>query len=106
MVVDYGIYDCRVVKAAESYPNTGYMPYGYPNLTTEAIGYIAIGADSEANTTYALTAGFTFAYMAFSAIAPLFDFIVFPGVSIGLLICIPLIMTLMFAIIKLIKKGG
>lgn len=96
----------ELVKGAESYPTTGYMPLGYPDLTDVAIGYIAIGADSAANTTYALTAGFTFAYMAFSAIAPLFDFIVFPGVSIGLLICIPLIMTLMFAIIKLIKKGG
>lgn len=93
-------------KGAESYPTTGYMPYGYPHLSDDAIGYIAIGADSETNTTYALTAGFTFAYMAFSAIAPLFNFVIFPGVTIGLLITIPLIMTVMFAVIKLIKKGG
>lgn len=93
-------------KAAESYPKTGYMPYGYPYLTDKAVGYIAIGENSEADTQYALLVGFTFSYWAFTAIAPIFSFIVFPGVSIGLLICIPLIMSLLFAVIRLIKKGG
>lgn len=98
--------NAELQKGAESYPNTGYMPYGYPYLTDEPIGYIAMGENTESETTTVLMAGFTFAYWAFTAIAPLFSFVVFPGVSIGLLICIPLIMTLLFMVIKLIKKGG
>lgn len=98
--------NAELQKAAESNPNTGYMPLGYPYLTDVPIGYIAMGDSTESETSTVLMAGFTFAYWAFTAIAPIFSFVVFPGVSIGLLICIPLIMTLMFAVIRIIKKGS
>lgn len=97
-------YNTPMPKAAEANPNTGYEPMRY--LITDNPGYLGYSAQSQEDTAYALTAGFTFAYMAFTAIAPLWGYKVFPGVSIGLLICIPLLISLVFAVIKLIKKGG
>lgn len=97
-------WNTQMPKNAESDPNTGYVPF--KNLVTDNPGYLGYSEQSTEETMYALTAGFTFAYMAFTAIAPLWGYMVFPGVSIGLLICIPLLISLVFAVIKLIKKGG
>ena len=92
-------------KTAEINPQTGYGT-STTYLSTREVGYLVYtpGGSEEAQT--ALTTGFMLAGLAFAVLEPLFGYMLFPGISIGLLFTIPLLMSLVFAIIKIIKKGS
>lgn len=53
-----------------------------------------------------LTTGVTLVGLSFEALNSLFGYLVFPGITLGMLLLVPVILGLFFAIIKLVKKGG
>lgn len=84
----------------------GFVPltnYGLSEYVTGYIGYSEGGVDESV---VALTGGMGLVASSFLIVSSFFGYMVFPGISIGLLLCIPLIMELIFVIIKVIKKGA
>lgn len=94
-------------RDAENYPQTGYMPVDSPiYFTTKNIGYISYTESGQTEGFDAIKTGFDLVALSFGAIAPLFGYMIFPGMTLGFLLLIPTLIALTFAIIKLIKKGG
>lgn len=52
-----------------------------------------------------LTVGFDLIAMAFSSVGALFSFMIAPGITLGLLVLVPVILTIILFILKIIKKG-
>lgn len=53
-----------------------------------------------------LTTGVTLVGLSFDALNSLFGYIVFPGITLGMLLLIPVILGIVFTVIKLVKKGS
>lgn len=53
-----------------------------------------------------LTTGVTLVGLSFDALNSLFGYIVFPGITLGMLLLIPVILGVVFTVIKLVKKGS
>ena len=53
-----------------------------------------------------LTTGVTLVGLSFDALNSLFGYIVFPGITLGMLLLIPVILGIVFTIVKLVKKGS
>lgn len=92
------------------YPR-GYNIYGYselhPLLSSEYQAYISYStANNMGISLEPLTTGITLVGLSFEALNSLFGYLVFPGITLGMLLLVPVILGLFFAIIKLVKKGG
>lgn len=93
-------------KVADSPNGLGYIPlsnYGLSEYPTGYIGYNTGGADEAVVT---ITGGMGMVASSFLIVSSFFGYKIFPGITLGLLLCIPLMMELIFVIIKLIKKGS
>lgn len=76
-------------------------------LTEEYQPYISFTTASNTGISLEpLTTGVTLVGLSFEALNSLFGYLVFPGVTLGMLLLVPVILGLLFAIIKLVKKGG
>lgn len=53
-----------------------------------------------------LTTGVTLVGLSFDALNSLFGYLVFPGITLGMLILIPVILGIVFTVLKLVKKGS
>lgn len=96
--------NCEMTKSPEQYPDTGYQP-GVGYLSEENPGYLTYQESGQTEGFDALAKGFELVMNSFAAVAPIFSYMVFPGITVGFLFLIPLLITLTFAMIKLIKKG-
>lgn len=88
-------------------PNdVGYVePYYLTNIDT---GYIAIvndGSTAEASTYEVLTKTFLLISEAMTTAVGFLGYMVFPGITIGFLVLLPLIISLLVVILKMVKKG-
>lgn len=96
--------------------NTGYYPFapndvGYVEpyyLTSNDTGYIAInndGSTADSTTFEVLTKTMEMVGMAMSTAVGFLGYMVFPGITIGFLVLLPLIISLLIVILKMVKKG-
>lgn len=96
--------------------NTGYYPFapndqGYVEpyyLTSIDPGYIAInndGSTAENSTFEVLTKTMTLVSQAMTTAVGFLGYMVFPGITIGFLVLLPLIISLLIVILKMVKKG-
>lgn len=92
-------------KSAEVNPATGYEPLSIWGLTESVTGYVGYSTGGVDEAIVSITTGMTFVATSFITISQFFGYMIFPGISLGLLLCIPLILQLIFVIIRIIKKG-
>lgn len=96
--------------------NSGYYPFapndeGYVEpyyLTSMDKGFIAINNDGStaSNTTFeVLTKTMEMVALAMSTAVGFLGYMVFPGITIGFLVLLPLIISLLIVILKMVKKG-
>lgn len=71
-----------------------YQPYA----TFSAAGNVGISL-------VPMTTGVTLVALSFEALNSLFGYVVFPGLTLGMLLLVPIFLGLLFTIIKLVKKG-
>lgn len=93
-------------KVADSPNGLGYIPLTNYGLSEYPTGYIAYNTDGAEETVVSLTTGMGLVASSFLIVSSFFGYKIFPGITLGLLLCIPLIMELIFIIIKVIKKGA
>lgn len=74
--------------------NKEYQPYA--SFTTAANQGISL---------VPITTGVTLVALSFEALNSLLGYVVFPGLTLGMLLLVPIFLGLMFTIIKLVKKG-
>lgn len=93
------------------YYSRGYNVNGYQELnqsffSKEFVGYANRTASNDINISLEpLTVGFDLIAMAFSSVGALFSFMIAPGITLGLLVLVPVILTVILFILKIIKKG-
>lgn len=80
----------------------GSMPYFF---TTTNTGYLSENAGGGSLGLETLTTGFELGGLALSLLGSAFGWVIFPGVSIGLLLLFPLIISLFVWLIRFLKKG-
>lgn len=90
------------------YNNQAYRDITYYNMNsfsyeTNINAFLEIN-NNYTNYDYGFDNPFTLIYTMFSALAPIFNIEVLPYVSIGVLIAVPLIAIIIFAIVSLLKK--
>lgn len=96
--------------------NSGYYPFapndvGYVEpyyLTSNDTGYIAInndGTTADSTTFEVLTKTMEMVGKAMSTAVGFLGYMVFPGITIGFLVLLPLIISLLIVILKMVKKG-
>lgn len=84
----------------------GYNELNTFGLNEYVTGYMGQSDGGVNEAVVSITTGMGFVASSFIVVSQFFNYMIFPGLSLGLLLCIPLIMTLILAIIKIIKKGG
>lgn len=97
-----GVYE----KVADSENGLGYRPLSVYGLSEYPTGYIAYNTGAVDETIVTITGGMGLVASSFLIVSSFFGYKIFPGITLGLLLCIPLMMELIFVIIKLIKKGS
>lgn len=78
------------------------LPYFF---TTTDTGYLSESVGSGSLGLETLTTGFELGGLALSLIGSAFGWVIFPGISIGLLLLFPLIISLFVWLIRFLKKG-
>lgn len=80
----------------------GRLPYYFTNQNQ---GYLAYDEESVTQAYDTLTTAFEMVATALGLLSSAFGWIIFPGVSIGLLLLIPIIVSLFVWLIRFLKKG-
>lgn len=93
-------------KVADSPNGLGYIPLSNYGLSEYPTGYIAYNTGGVDETVVTITGGMGLVASSLLIVSSFFGYKIFPGITLGLLLCIPLMMELIFVIIKLIKKGS
>lgn len=109
VVMYYGSYTNKIKFSSGYYPR-GYNTKGYneinPLFTKDYNTYISITSANNVGTTLApLEVGFQIMGKVLEALNSFFGYMLLPGISIGVVIAIPLIILIVLFILKLIKKG-
>lgn len=94
--------------------HSGYYPF-FPNergytdmeyITEFNSGYQGFGTNTQEDTFTALGKGIELMEMAINVGVMIFGFVIFPGITVGTLLMIPILVMLLLWLIRLIKRGG
>lgn len=89
-----------------AYNVNGYAELNSTYFSKAFVGYASRTSSNDISISLEpLTVGFDLVALAFSSIGNFLSFMVAPGITIGLLLMVPIIITLLLFILKLIKKG-
>lgn len=100
----------RITFTSGFYPRV-YNVQGYGELnptyfSKEFVGYASRTASNDISISLEpLTVGFDLVALAFSSIGGFLSFMIAPGITLGLLLMVPIILTIILFVLKIIKKG-
>lgn len=75
-------------------------------LTDKSTSFFGYSETSTSDVSTTLTGTFNIIATAIGAALPIFTYVIFPGITLGMLILIPLMFALLLSILRLIKKGS
>lgn len=88
-----------------SWTTQGYTT-DIPMLSKEYQPYASFSSAGNTGISFTpISTGVTLVALSFEALNSLFGYLVFPGLTLGMLLLVPTFLGIMFAIIKLVKKG-
>lgn len=90
-------------RYAQSPNGLGYQELSY--LTEQVTGFVGYNEGGVDEAVVTLTTGMGLVASSFMIVSSFFGYMIFPGISLGLLLCVPIIIELILVIIKMIKKG-
>lgn len=101
----------NIITFTSGYYPRSYNTQGYSDqfayLTDEYTPYISFTSAGNTNISLEpLTTGVHLVTISFEALNSLFGYLVFPGLTLGMLLLVPTFVCIMFAIIRIIKKGA
>lgn len=101
----------NIITFTSGYYPRSYNTQGYSDqfayLTSDYTPYISFTSAGNTNISLEpLTTGVHLVTISFEALNSLFGYLVFPGLTLGMLLLVPTFVCVMFAIIRIIKKGA
>lgn len=91
---------------SRAYNVNGYAELNSSYFSKAFVGYASRTASNDISISLEpLTVGFDLVAMAFSSIGAFLSFMVAPGITLGILLMVPVILTIILFILKVIKKG-
>lgn len=109
LMLYYGNYTNKLTFTAGYYTRS-WTTQGYtdeiPMLSKTYQPYASYSSAGNTGISYTpISTGVTLVALSFEALNSLFGYLVFPGLTLGMLLLVPTFLGIMFAIIKLVKKG-
>ena len=91
---------------SRAYNNLGYAELNESFFSKEFVGYASRTASGDISIPLEpMVVGFDLVAMALSSIGSFLSYMVAPGITIGVLLMVPVILTLLLFVLKMIKKG-
>lgn len=109
LMLYYGNYTNKITFTSGYYTRS-WTTQGYtdqiPMLSKTYQPYASYSSAGNTGISYTpISTGVTLVALSFEALNSLFGYLVFPGLTLGMLLLVPTFLGIMFAIIKLVKKG-